>query len=148
MSGLTSNPPDPSRSRALKAMAIAVVGGCAAFAGSGLLPFPRINTDIQSQAKESQTSSQATASDQTSFTRVRVRYFQMSSALPGVTEEYFVLPSPAIYSALRGAVTASHPALASMVPGMLVLVDGVVAKDDTQLKNGDEVDLIPTMTGG
>ena len=72
----------------------------------------------------------------------------MSAALPGVTQEYFVLPSPATYSGLRSAVIAAHPALTSMMTSMLVLVNGLVAKGDMPLQDGDEVDFIPTMAGG
>jgi molybdopterin converting factor small subunit len=72
----------------------------------------------------------------------------MSAALPGVTQEYFVLPTPATYGGLLNAVVAAHPALASMMSSMMVLVDGLVAKSDTPLQNGDEVDFIPAMAGG
>jgi len=91
---------------------------------------------------------QESGSGQTTDTRVKVRYFQMNSALPGVTKEYYVLPSPAVYSELRAAVIASHPVLTRMMPTMLVLVDGVVPKGDTPLQDGDEVDYIPTIGGG
>ena len=144
---MKSNPPDPSRRRALKAMAVVVVGGCAALLGSGLISLPRPEIGSQDQA-ESHSSVTGTGNGQTAHARIKVRYFQMSSTLPGVTEEYFDLPSPAVYGQLRAAVIASHPVLASMVPNMLVLVDGVVAKSDTPLQDGDEVDLVPTMAGG
>ena len=144
-----SDPPDPSRRKALKAMAVVAIGGCVALLGSGLLSPPRIDTASQSQATTaSQSSMQDGGSSQTVDTRVKVRYFQMNSALPGVTEEYYALPSPAVYSELRAAVIASHPVLARMMPTMLVLVEGVVAKGDTPLHNGDEVDYIPTIGGG
>jgi len=146
---LKSNPPDPSRRRALKAMAVVVVGGCAALLGSGLISLPRPEIGSQYEANvESHSSVTGTGNGQTAYARIKVRYFQMSSTLPGVTEEYFDLPSPAVYGQLRAAVIASHPVLASMVPNMLVLVDGVVAKSDTPLQDGDEVDLVPTMAGG
>jgi len=72
----------------------------------------------------------------------------MSATLPGVTQEYFVLPSPATYSRLLNVVVVAHPVLSSMMSSMLVLVDGVVAKSDTSLQDGDEVDFIPAMAGG
>jgi molybdopterin converting factor small subunit len=131
-------------------MAVVAVGGCAALLGAGLLSLPRVAPGGQSQSTtlESQVSTQGSAEGQNAYTRVKVRYFQMSAALPGVTQEYFVLPSPATYSGLRNAVIAAHPALASMMSSMLVLVDGVVAKSDTPLQDGDEVDFVPTMAGG
>ena len=131
-------------------MAVVAIGGCAALLGSGLLSLPRIDPGSQSQAtkSESQVSTQGTARGQTTFTRVKVRYFQMSATLPGVTQEYFVLPSPATYSRLLNVVVVAHPVLSSMMSSMLVLVDGVVAKSDTSLQDGDEVDFIPAMAGG
>jgi len=114
-----------------------------------LLSLRRTDTGSQNQgATESQSVMEGAGSGQIAYARVKVRYFQMSSTLPGVTVEYFVLSSPASYSELRAAAIASHPALASMMPKMTVLVDGVVAKSDTPLQNGDEVDFIPTMAGG
>jgi molybdopterin converting factor small subunit len=72
----------------------------------------------------------------------------MSSALPGISEEYFVLQSPAYFSQLRDAVVVAHPNLYSMMPSMMVLIDGVVAKGGSALKDGDEVDFVPMMAGG
>jgi len=145
-----SDPPDPSRRRALKAMAVVAIGGCVALLSSGLVSLPTINSGSQNQGttSESEFSTQASAGGQSASTRVKVRYFQMSAALPGVTQEYFVLPTPATYGGLLNAVVAAHPALASMMSSMLVLVDGLVAKSDTPLQNGDEVDFIPAMVGG
>jgi len=145
-----SDIPDPPRRRALKAMAVVAVGGCVALLGAGLFSLSRVNPESQSNSTtlESQVSTQGSVEGQNTYARVKVKYFQMSAALPEVTQEYFVLPSPATYSALCNAVTAAHPALASMMSSMLVLVDGVVAKTNTPLQDGDEVDFIPTMAGG
>ena len=143
------NPPDPSRRMALKAMAVIAVGGCVALLGSGLLSHPKVDSLSQGQtiASELQDSTSGSGS-QSAYTRVKVRYFQMSSTLPGVTQEYFVIKNPATYCELSDAVVAAHPALAPMMPGMLVLVDGVVATGGMPLQNGDEVDFIPAMAGG
>jgi len=145
---LTASPPDLSRRRALKAMAVLTVGGCAAIFGSGLLSLPRIGSGVQSQASGPKSSMQGTGGVHPAYTKIKVRYFQMSSTLPGVSEEYFEIPSPAAYTDLRATVIASHPVLASMMPNMLVLVDGVVAKSGTLLQSGDEVDFVPAMAGG
>jgi len=148
---VTSNqpgPPDPSRRRALKLMGAVAVGGCVALLGSGLLSFPLIDTGSQTRATVTQSDAQQAGGGQASYARVKVRYFQMSSTLPGVTEEYFVLPDPATYGELRSAVISAHPAISSMMASMLVLADGIVAKEDTPLHAGDEVDFIPAMAGG
>jgi len=129
-------------------IAAVAVGGCVAILGSGLLSLPRTDPGGQSQKTTAQSGAQQTDGGQTSYTRVKVRYFQMSSNLPGLTEEYFVLPDPATYGELRSAVISAHPAISSMMSNMLVLADGIVAESDTQLQNGDEVDFIPAMAGG
>jgi molybdopterin converting factor small subunit len=130
-------------------MALVAVGGCVALLGPGLLSLSPSNQGSQRQtAAQSQSSTEESANGKTAYTRVKVRYFQMSSVIPGVTQEYFALPSPATYGELSASVTAAHPALTSMMPTMLVLVDGVVPGGNTPLQNGDEVDFIPAMAGG
>ena len=149
MTSSPRDPPDLSRRMALKAMAVIAVGGCVALLGSGLLSHLKVDSPSQGQTTASELQDSTSESGgQSAYTRVKVRYFQMSSTLPGVTQEYFVIKSPATYGGLRDAVVAAHPALASMMSGMLVLVDGVVATGSMPLQNGDEVDLIPTMAGG
>jgi len=145
---MASNPPgpaDPSRRKALKALALVAAGGCVAIFGSGFL------TSVLGYQGEASTSGSPTivqGQSANSYSRIKVRYFQMSSTLPGVSEEYFVLSNPANYGELLHAVVAAHPVLATMVPSMLVLVDGAIAKAGSALKEGDEVDFIPAISGG
>jgi molybdopterin converting factor small subunit len=94
------------------------------------------------------TSTNDEAASGSTFVRIKVRYFQMSDALPGVNQEYYVLPSPAHYPGLLTAVISSHPVLSGMMPNMLVLAEGIVAGSNTLLRDGDEVDFIPTVSGG
>ncbi|MGH9919873.1 MAG: MoaD/ThiS family protein [Nitrososphaerales archaeon] len=74
-------------------------------------------------------------------------YFQMPLVV-GVSEEYFVLTSPAYFRDLQTSVLEEHPALSRMMPTMMILIDGVPAQPSTQLRNGDEVDFIPAIAGG
>jgi len=117
--------------------------------GSGVLP--GVKPGLSSSKQRQNSTSNAAVADrgtQTTYSKIKVRYFQMSAALPGVSEEYFTLPSPADYRELSDAVLVAHPTLSSMMSNMLVLVDGVVARDTTPLKDGDEVDFIPATAGG
>lgn len=145
-----SAPPDPSRRKALKVLSAIAIGGCIVFLGSGLLPASRsgLTGQTQSKAYASAASTVSARGNQAKYLRVKVRYFQMSSTLPGISEEYFVLPDPANYGDLLHTVTAAHPVLATMLPSMLILVDGVVAKGEMQMRDGDEADFIPVMSGG
>ncbi len=79
--------------------------------------------------------------------RVKVMYFQMSGLL-AIKEEYFVLQRPAYYRDLLADVLEKHPVLSPRMQSMMVLVDGVLAQPGTALRDGDEVDFIPTVAGG
>ena len=146
----SDRPQSPSRRRLLRLLAVAVVGGGAALIGSGIV----LNFKTE-PAKSGLTASSvpaagalATVGNQAAKVRIKVMYFQMASSLPGIREEYITLQGPARYSQLLGVVTSEHPVLTGMMPTMLVLVDGIVAKADTPLSDGDEVDFIPTVAGG
>jgi len=91
-------------------------------------------------------SGKATASQSVPIT-VKVVYFQMPQLVEN-HQEYFVLQSPAIFGELLEQVTRAHPVLASMTQSMMILVNGSVAKSNTPLNGGDEVDFIPAFAGG
>jgi len=71
----------------------------------------------------------------------------MSQDVP-VTQDTFVVQSPAQYSDLLGAVETRYPKISTMVPTMMALVDGVPVRTTTPLRDGDEVDFVPTIVGG
>jgi molybdopterin converting factor small subunit len=114
--------------------------------GSKSAPSPQGHPALPTASSSSSTSS--SAEPRVENIKVKVRYFQMAGTLPGLQVEYFDLLSPARFSQLRAEVIDRHPAVAGMIPTMLVLIDGLVAKDDTPLNDGDEVDFIPTVSGG
>lgn len=146
---LTSDPQashDDSRRKALKALAFVAVGACVALVSSG-----RLASLSGAQSEGVASGSAAPTVEEGSsatYSRVKVRYFQMSATLPDISEEYYVLPNPANYSELLRSVLGVHPVLNTMMTSMLVLVDGAVASNTTTLKEGDEVDFIPSMSGG
>jgi molybdopterin converting factor small subunit len=80
--------------------------------------------------------------------RVKVMYFQMRQVVANATQDHFVLESPAYFRDLLNNVVEKHPLLSTMTPTMMILVDGVPGQPGTQLRDGDEVDLIPSMAGG
>jgi molybdopterin converting factor small subunit len=79
--------------------------------------------------------------------RVKVVYFQMSQSV-SVGQEYFELQAPAHVSDLIMVAAQRHPSLTGMEKGMLILTEGVPSNGATALRDGDEVDLIPTLVGG
>jgi len=84
---------------------------------------------------------------QASLIAVKVDYSLMAQ-LSGETEEDFVLQSPATLQDLIDTVIVRHPSLATMMPLMLILLDGIPAKPTAQLKDGDNVQFIPLAAGG
>jgi molybdopterin converting factor small subunit len=134
----------------LQALAFATVGAAVAVLSSGV--FSSASTPAQTgesgrTASLVSTASTPTASVSGSTAQVKVVYFQMPNAL-SVKQEYYVVQSPATYGRLLSDAIERHPVLAGMMSNMMVLVDGVPARPDTPLSDGDEVDFIPTMSGG
>jgi molybdopterin converting factor small subunit len=134
----------------LRLMAFAAVGGGIALLGSGFLV--NASKSASGQASQAMVSTSpaplvAAAGSSVASLRVKVMYFQMSNYL-STKEEYFVLQSPAKFSQLLSSVIEKHPVLTGMIPNMMILIDGVVAKPGTFLNEGDEIDFVPAISGG
>ena len=125
-------PTDNSRRKVLRWLALAGIAGGIAVVGLGSLA-------------KAQTPVAAVVSPQS--LRVKVVYFQMSQSI-SVGQEYFELQAPAHVSDLMTAAVQRHPSLVGMEKGMLILAEGVPSNGATVLRDGDEVDLIPTLVGG
>ena len=145
-----AGPADPSRRRLLRLVAVVAAGSGIALLGSGLLFNSRTAPGGPDRTAPPTLAANAglTAEGAASYSRIKVKYFQMASTLPGIREEFFTLRSPARFSELLAEVVDRHPVLLGMVPNMLVLIDGLVAKADSPLNDGDEVDFIPATAGG
>jgi molybdopterin converting factor small subunit len=134
----------------LRLVAFAAVGGGIALLGSGFLfnaSKPASGQASQAMDSTSSTPVVTAAGGSAASLTVKVMYFQMANYV-NIKEEYFVLPSPARFSQLLSSVTGKHPVLTGMMPSMMVLVDGVSARPDTLLNEGDEIDFIPAASGG
>ena len=82
-----------------------------------------------------------------SFLQVTVRYLLMAQYLD-TSQEYYALQNPATLLDLLSDVSKKHPTLAGMIASMQILINGAPAQFDSILKDGDEVDFIPLITGG
>ena len=82
-----------------------------------------------------------------SLTTVRV-YYSMMAQYTDLTEEYFVLQSPAVLQDLMSTVVIRHPSMAEMMQLMLMLLNGIPAKPIAPLKDGDVIQFIPMSAGG
>ena len=79
---------------------------------------------------------------------VRIAYFASAREFAGTAEEELELPQPASLQQLFTKVIATHPGLAEIKQILSPLVNGKWVSDDTQLKDGDRVALLPPVGGG
>jgi molybdopterin converting factor subunit 1 len=79
---------------------------------------------------------------------VTLRLFAVARQRAGAAEVGVELDGPATVGELRRAVAEQHPALAPLLPGMMVAVASEYAGDDREIREGEEVALIPPVSGG
>jgi molybdopterin converting factor small subunit len=75
-------------------------------------------------------------------------YYSMMTQYTNLTEEDFVLQSPATVQELIDTIDVRHPSMAQMMQSMMILLNGVAAKTTTTLNDGDLVQFIPLSAGG
>jgi molybdopterin converting factor small subunit len=139
----TAGVENTSRRRLLKsALLFAAVGAGVIIGVEGLADgSPSGQAAGRSTDPSSQTSSQGAP------LTVKVLYLQMAQTIP-VTQESYVLKSPARYSDLLAKVEEEYPIISTMIPTMMVFVNGYPAQPSTALNDGDEVDFVPAFAGG
>ena len=75
-------------------------------------------------------------------------YYTMMAEYTDLSEEDFVLQSPAILQDLMNTCDVRHPSMAQMIDSMLILLNGVSSRPSSALRDGDTVQFIPIMAGG
>ena len=80
--------------------------------------------------------------------RIQVKLFALAGELAGRGGIELDLPLQATVADLRRALVEQTPALAPLVPRMMVAVNMDYAVDDRVLAEGDEVACIPPVSGG
>ena len=80
--------------------------------------------------------------------RIDVRYFAAARETAGLGAETLEVADGATVGALRQALIARHPALASLEGRVRYAVGERFAGEDTTLEDGDVVALIPPVSGG
>ena len=80
--------------------------------------------------------------------KIAVRLFAAARELAGCAEVQVELPQGATVAHLRQELSQQHPAVAELAARSLLAVNAEYAADDAQLAHGDDVALIPPVSGG
>lgn len=80
--------------------------------------------------------------------RVKLLAFAGARDAIGAAELAFELPGPCTAAQLLGLVCEAHPALSPYRRALRVAINGTYARDDERVADGDEVALIPPVSGG
>jgi MoaD family protein len=80
--------------------------------------------------------------------KVTVAYFARAREYTGTAEEELELAQPASLQQLFSRVIAIHPTLTEIKQILSPLVNGKWVSEETELKNGDRVALVPPVGGG
>jgi molybdopterin converting factor subunit 1 len=79
---------------------------------------------------------------------VAVRYFAKARELAGTDAENLELPARTDTSAIARALAAAHPALEPLLTHSRISVRLAFARGAVELSTGDEVAVIPPVSGG
>jgi molybdopterin converting factor subunit 1 len=79
---------------------------------------------------------------------VQVRYFAILRERTGREAEAFELPAGATVREARAAIAARYPEIVPLLSRIAVAVNHAVVTDDHPLAAGDEVALLPPVSGG
>ena len=82
--------------------------------------------------------------------RVRMLYFAALRQAAGATEQELELPVGACFGDARRAASESHPALGALLASTAIrgARNGAFVAEDEPLAEGDELALIPPVSGG
>lgn len=83
-----------------------------------------------------------------SISRIQVRFFAAARDLAGCEQAELEIDPGTTIADLRGRLIALYPALALLLKHSLLAVGQQYATDSTVLADGDEVALIPPVSGG
>lgn len=80
--------------------------------------------------------------------RVTIAYFARARECAGTGEEQLELTQPVSVQELSSRVVAIHPGLAEIRQTLQLLVNGKWVSEETELRDGDRVALLPPVGGG
>ncbi len=79
---------------------------------------------------------------------VTIHLFAIARQRVGSPEIVVTLPKPATVGDLRRATAEQYPDLALLLPAMMVAVENAYVGDDVTIADGNEIALIPPVSGG
>lgn len=80
--------------------------------------------------------------------KVKVLYWAQARELAGTASDLLKLHDPADIPTLMEAILEKHPKLAELRQSMKIAVNGKIGGPEVTLKEGDEVALLPPVSGG
>lgn len=80
--------------------------------------------------------------------QVQVKLFAVARDLAGCSTTELTLPKAATVADVRTALAQAHPALAPLLPAMLIAINHEYATDTTPVAPTQEIALIPPVSGG
>ncbi len=79
---------------------------------------------------------------------VQVKLFAVASQVTGQEVVDVPLPDDAVVADLRDSISQHYPALAALMPHIMIAVNAEYAADDTRIRANDEIACIPPVSGG
>jgi molybdopterin converting factor subunit 1 len=83
-----------------------------------------------------------------SIARIQVRFFAAARDIAGCEQAAIEIEAETTVASLRSRLVDEYPALAALLKHSLLAVGQQYATDQTVLSDGDEVALIPPVSGG
>lgn len=80
--------------------------------------------------------------------RLKVRFFASCAEAAGRKEMRMTVENGMTLAELKHRLASLHPMLRPLFPGLAFAVNGELKKTDAVLRNGDEVSLLPPVSGG
>lgn len=80
--------------------------------------------------------------------RIRVRFFAKHREVVGRGEETYMVAEGSTLGAAIGTILGRHPELKAMIRGSVYAVNQELAAKAAKLEEGDEVAILPPVSGG
>jgi molybdopterin converting factor subunit 1 len=80
--------------------------------------------------------------------KIKVKFFALARDLAGTGETSLDLPASSTTEAAVSQIVAAYPNLASIRPRLAIALNQSYVRENQSLREGDEIALIPPVSGG